>query len=893
MNFSRILLFSLALLYSAAAYAQPTGKTFSSLSTMTSVDGTTWFCILDGTPKVWKKFQGSTLRSYVNPTVTSIANGSALAGISAPYEGDLAINTAKDTLWVRDDAAWIVFKAGSSGSTPNLQNVLTTGNSANSTRITNLGTPIGSTDAATKGYIDTQLSTAVDAANVYAANVSNLARDTAIARSNRALRDSLARSAWITQADMGNNSVGSNQIITGAVSADEIAASGVTAGTYTNATVTFDQDGRATSATSASSGSGASYSEIKGVYRVDQFGISPDSTAAKNSAKFKILLDTVVSKKGGTIVFGVGNYQFLKRWVLPYYVISGDYRFPKNYNMIITGQGATNSGSYSTTISGTIVTFTTPVSGVGDTLAFIDTRGAGKLEMDRITFTTTQAGRAFIHTTFTTLSVHDCGFIGASGGNAFGTNASNDGFQLGGISAIPDPDTLYNLFFQGYGTVIDNNFFNRIHTVVRYGTFCNNTVFSSNNVWNGCGGLRAMYAYSAFPAQSIAGNVITNNLFEAHYQYVMYFESMFQFNQISGNGFYDHDAPSRNMYLNGSIGNYIQHAFTSGVEFVGANSALTKKQNTIISNQQADTTFQTYGINRFNRVVFDAGGVFRNMNTDGTSWINTTTPAANEFKYSLGGTDETFMQMNRSSAASKQLNIQATTTSQINNTVGSLRLQNNTNEFWFSNAKFYSLGDGTLRGTGTNQDVFKMANTGAIGWSGTGSPGGGSDVGLVRGATNRLDLTNGSTGLSSLRLSRLLLDTIQILKGSGSPEASITAPKGSIYVNINGGPGTTMYLKETGVGNTGWVSTPSRASAPFTLDFPNTAAANNADLTVTFTGATTTDGVILSPPNGSIENNSNYTAWVSATDTITIRFNNYGAVSKDPASGSFTIRLIK
>lgn len=277
MNFHRILLFSLALLYSAAAYAQPTGKTFSSLSTMTSVDGSTWFCILDGTPKVWKKFQGSTLRSYVNTTVTSIANGSALAGISAPYEGDLVINTAKDTLWVRDDAAWIVFKAGSSGSTPNLQNVLTTGNSANSTRITNLGTPIGSTDAATKGYIDTQLSTAVDAANVYAANVSNLARDTAVARSIRALRDSLARTAWITQADMGNNSVGSNQIITGAVGADEIANSGVTAGSYTSANITVDADGRLTAAASGSGGgssssliSGTAFTEVGTLYR-DQF----------------------------------------------------------------------------------------------------------------------------------------------------------------------------------------------------------------------------------------------------------------------------------------------------------------------------------------------------------------------------------------------------------------------------------------------------------------------------------------------------------------------------------------------------------------------------------------------------------------------------------------------
>jgi hypothetical protein len=697
-------------------------------------------------------------------------------------------------------------------------------------------------------------------------------------------------------------SVNTSELVDGAATAAKIATNAidstkaanlspndlVSAGASTNQVLTWTGSkwaGR------ASSGSGSSYSEIRGVYRVDQFGISPDSTAAKNSAKFQILLDTIVSKKGGKIVFGLGNYQFSRRWVLPYYVIGGDYQFPKNYNLVITGQGATNSGSYSATISGTIVTFTTPVSGA-DTLAFIDTRGAGKLEMDRITFTTTQAGRAFIHTTFTTLSVHDCGFIGLSGGNAFGTNASNDGFQLGGTTAGFSSDTTYNMSFQGYGTVIDNNFFNRIHTVVRYGTFCNNTVFSSNNVWNGCGGLRAIYAYSAAAAQSISGNVITNNLFEAHYQYVMYFENMFSSNQIIGNGFYDHDAPSKNIYLNGAVSNYIQNSFVSGTEYVTTNTAATKKRNMILSPVQGDTTFLTWGINRFNNIVFDAGGIFRNMNTDGTSWINTTTPTANEFKYTTGGSDETFLQLFRNSAATKQFNIQATTTAQINNTAGGLRLQNNSNEFWFSNAKFYSLGNGILYAIGTNQDVHKLANTGAIGWSGTSSPGGGSDVGLVRGAANRLDLTNGSTGLGSLKLSRVLLDTIQILKGAGSPEGSITAPKGSLYLNLSGGAGTSYYVKESGSGNTGWVAGTSQLKGSATLDFPNTSSNGSSDLTITVTGAADGDVVGLGIPNASATTGV-FFAWVSATNTVTVRFHNTSGGSTDPASGTFKVTVTK
>ena len=44
------------------------------------------------------------------------------------------------------------------------------------------------------------------------------------------------------------------------------------------------------------------------------------------------------------------------------------------------------------------------------------------------------------------------------------------------------------------------------------------------------------------------------------------------------------------------------------------------------------------------------------------------------------------------------------------------------------------------------------------------------------------------------------------LTGAGSPEALITAPVGSLYSRNNGGAGTTLYVKESGTGNTGWVA---------------------------------------------------------------------------------------
>lgn len=42
--------------------------------------------------------------------------------------------------------------------------------------------------------------------------------------------------------------------------------------------------------------------------------------------------------------------------------------------------------------------------------------------------------------------------------------------------------------------------------------------------------------------------------------------------------------------------------------------------------------------------------------------------------------------------------------------------------------------------------------------------------------------------------------------GSGTPEGSVTAPVGSLYTRTDGGANTTLYVKESGVGNTGWIA---------------------------------------------------------------------------------------
>jgi hypothetical protein len=45
-----------------------------------------------------------------------------------------------------------------------------------------------------------------------------------------------------------------------------------------------------------------------------------------------------------------------------------------------------------------------------------------------------------------------------------------------------------------------------------------------------------------------------------------------------------------------------------------------------------------------------------------------------------------------------------------------------------------------------------------------------------------------------------------IIQGSGDPEGSITASVGALFLRSDGGANTTLYVKETGTGNTGWAA---------------------------------------------------------------------------------------
>lgn len=49
-------------------------------------------------------------------------------------------------------------------------------------------------------------------------------------------------------------------------------------------------------------------------------------------------------------------------------------------------------------------------------------------------------------------------------------------------------------------------------------------------------------------------------------------------------------------------------------------------------------------------------------------------------------------------------------------------------------------------------------------------------------------------------------DTVRVYQGFGTPEGVITAGIGSIFQRLDGGAGTTLYVKESGTGATGWIA---------------------------------------------------------------------------------------
>lgn len=60
--------------------------------------------------------------------------------------------------------------------------------------------------------------------------------------------------------------------------------------------------------------------------------------------------------------------------------------------------------------------------------------------------------------------------------------------------------------------------------------------------------------------------------------------------------------------------------------------------------------------------------------------------------------------------------------------------------------------------------------------------------------------------ISAAERSPNITTSLAMMSGTGSPESGVTAPVGSLYLRSDGGANTTLYIKESGTGPTGWVA---------------------------------------------------------------------------------------
>ncbi|MCY6411177.1 hypothetical protein QTA56_03365 [Acinetobacter sp. VNH17] len=124
------------------------------------------------------------------------------------------------------------------------------------------------------------------------------------------------------------------------------------------------------------------------------------------------------------------------------------------------------------------------------------------------------------------------------------------------------------------------------------------------------------------------------------------------------------------------------------------------------------------------------------------------------------------------------------------NTLGNFEIKQNV-VFTDNSSKLIFTGNAYLQANSTNSLTI-------YGGSGTVAPGRGTNIQSL-----------GSSAESWLSVySKKYMHTSQvgILFGEGDPNGQISASVGSMYLRTDGGEGTTLYVKETGVGSMGWVA---------------------------------------------------------------------------------------
>jgi len=106
----------------------------------------------------------------------------------------------------------------------------------------------------------------------------------------------------------------------------------------------------------------------------------------------------------------------------------------------------------------------------------------------------------------------------------------------------------------------------------------------------------------------------------------------------------------------------------------------------------------------------------------------------------------------------------------------------------------------TVNGTYLTQDAITRGDI-------TVNNGGSAQVSGIRQGALTVNAGGTYTPASTVETHIIGLQNSQMITtGTGSPEGAVTAVVGSLYLRTNGGTNTTLYVKESGTGNTGWAA---------------------------------------------------------------------------------------
>jgi len=458
---------------------------------------------------------------------------------------------------------------------------------------------------------------------------------------------------------------------------------------------------------------------------------------------------------GGVVVIPEGHYIIDGQLVPPHYEdVSGIVR---QAPIMLEGVGAYLAPRTEYSLA--------PVGGSILDLRYADgpkfaTYGTGMLEATGITFADLDMNfddAPFIYTTNTTLHIHDCAFYGKLGGYGL---PENDAIVLGGTSAANPGRSDPNGPFQGYGTVIRDNFFNRIRRAVYGRVFANGVAFYSNTIWSSCGtnlpdgaAIEIDGDPDGLSPQAASGWYVAGNLIEmVYYPYGIKTRES-QRNAFIANNFFDPAALVQAYYRFEDSGklNYVLAGFHDDNKPFVEDHATGNARSTVIDFHQDRESILSQKQRFLNRVYLEPG----HATPFGPRVVST---GGAELTYRMTGDNGMIVSYTPNGGSSTDL-------WHVRDLGGGVIAQ----ELQGSDARIRN-DDGAVR---------VQSRVGAY-----------LELGDVSGLGMRVE--DGGLAFTST--------SVQFLTGNGPPTDS--APNGSIYLRANGGAGSTLYVREAGV----WVA---------------------------------------------------------------------------------------